>query len=115
MMEKTISELEEMFRTACSWVKENGYSIERRSAYSTYCTGTRALMLHNKCESLNDILNLLGVTSEWMRAFGYGFEGTMPHLRGLDGACLEKPAEAFQLGQKLGLEFCGPTSWKFDI
>jgi hypothetical protein len=108
---------EETLRAGLDWAKASGYSIERAASYGLHCDAIQALLLHDKTNELAS--KVLGVTSEWVRAFKYGFAGNQPHLKSGDGeyggAALEKPVEAFQLGQKLGLEFCGPTTWKFAV
>ncbi len=114
-----MAEPEELLRTSLNWAKENGYSIERGAVYDKRCDGIQALLQHKKSEGLTSSTEILGVTSEWIRAFQYGFSGSLPRLKGGDGIwggiVLQRPDEAFQLGQKLGLEFCGPTPWKFAI
>jgi hypothetical protein len=117
---------EETLRAALTWAKENGYTIDRRAVYNKYCDGVRALILHSSKEDVPSNTGktieiaraILDVTPEWVRAFGYGFGGNLPHLLGgsgpWSGPALETPAEAFKLGQDLSLEFCGPLPWKFN-
>src|ERR1700743_491534 len=109
-----MANFEEILRVALNWAKENDYIIDRRFVYDKYCDAIRALILHNKQEVITNnsqktmeaAKEILKVTTEWVRAFAYGFGGNMPRLLGgsgpWSGPALEQPAEAFELGQKLG-------------
>jgi len=111
---------EDLLRAAVSFAKEKGYTIERRKWYDKHCGPIRALLLQNEKPDTLSISNLevaatiLGVTSNWIRAFDYGYEANNPGLRGGDGEILKQPIEAFRLGLKLGVEFCGEADWKYS-
>lgn len=104
---------EDKIRTALTWAKENGYTVVRSARYEKFCDGIHALLLHNKQDGSENAAKILEVDANWIRAFNYGFAGCAPRLAGSHGVQLEKPAEAYQLGLKLGLEYCGETPWKF--